>query len=239
MPGSTPAARATVTHSLNNVEDPTGFLRTSTILLPVAQQCKAAPFSGKTNHDISNVRLATTMDGVTFTDLGIVQGLNDPTTVDYNQTCWISPRGTLLDINGDGSVWGLYFVGGNCLDSDSDAFHFIGYAESTDKMHWTVFNDINHPLASINTITAPNQMGGAMVTVPSGTPVTPTQPWFAQRFYAPTAVQIDPTHLSLTFAGYGVQSPNKDLLDYRRIGNVVLTVSKPLPMGVPNNINAH
>ena len=43
----------------------------------------------------------------------------------------------------------------------------------------------------------------------------------------------------MTFAGYGVQTPNNDLLDYRQIGNVVLTVSKALPAGVPNNINAH
>jgi hypothetical protein len=212
---------------------------TGATALPVAQQCRPAPFSGKTNHDISNVRLATTTNGVDFTDLGIVQGLNDPTTVDYNKTRWVSPRGTLLDINGDGSVWGLYFSAGNCLDGDSDAFHYIGYAESTDKMHWTVFNDINHPLASINTITTANQAGGAMVTIPANPPVFPTQYWFAERLYAPTAVQIDSTHLSLTFAGYGVQTPNNDLLDYRQIGNVVLTVSKPLPAGVPNNINAH
>jgi hypothetical protein len=51
----------------------------------------------------------------------------------------------------------------------------------------------------------------------------------------------------MTFAGYGVQTPNNDLLDYRQIGNVVLTVgvNEPeggttgLPPGVPNNINAH
>ena len=134
------------------------------------------------------MRLATTTDGVHFTDLGIVHGLNDPTTVDYNKTRWISPRGTLLDINGDGSVWGLYFSAGNCLDGDSDAFHYIGYAESTDKMHWTVYNDINHPIASINTITTTNQAGGATVTIPANAPVVPTQPWFAQRLYAPTAV---------------------------------------------------
>jgi hypothetical protein len=36
-----------------------------------------------------------------------------------------------------------------------------------------------------------------------------------------------------------VQTPNNDLLDYREIGNVVLTVSKALPAGVPNNINTH
>lgn len=207
--------------------------------MPTTQQCAKAPFSGKSNHDISNVRLAQTTDGVTFTDLGIVSGLNDPTTVDYNQTRWVSPRGTLLDIHGDGSVWGLYFSAGNCLDGDSDAFHYLGYAESTDKKHWTVYNDINHPIASINTITVKNQAGGQMVTIPAHAPVFPTQPWFAQRLYAPSAVQIDATHLSLTFAGYGVQTPGTDLLNYRQIGNIVLTVSQPLPAGVPNNINAH
>ena len=206
---------------------------------PAAQQCAKAPFSGKTNHDISNVRLATTTDGINFTDLGIVQGLNDPTTVDYNSTRWISPRGTLLDINGDGSRWGLYFSGGNCLDGDSDAFHYIGYAESADMVHWVVYNGINNPIASINPITTANQAGGTTVTIPANAPVIPLQPWFAERLYAPTATRIDSTHLSLTFAGYGVQTPNNDLLAYRQIGNVVLTVSQPLPAGVPNNINAH
>ncbi len=206
---------------------------------PTAEQCTAAPFSGKSNHDVSNVRLATTTDGIHFTDLGIVNGLNDPTTVDYRGTRWISPRATVLDVHGDGSLWGMYFAGGNCLDGDSDAFHFIGYAESTDLMNWTVYNDVDHPIASINTITVANQAGGATVTVPANPPVIPTQPWFAQRLYAPSAVQIDATHLSLTFAGYGVQTPGTDLLDYRQIGNTVLTVSHALPAGVPNNVNAH
>jgi hypothetical protein len=185
------------------------------------------------------VRLATTTDGVTFVDKGIVSGLNDPTTVDYNKTRWVSPRGTLIDINGDGSRWGLYFSAGNCLDGDSDAFHFIGYAESTDRMHWTVYNDINSPIASINTVKATNQSDATSVTIPANPPVFPTEYWFAERLYAPTAVQIDSTHLSMTFAGYGVQTPSADLLDYRQIGNVVLTVSKALPATTPNNINAH
>ena len=214
--------------------------KTGSTAMPAASQCKSAPVSGKTNHDISYVRLAETSDGITFTDHGIVEGLNDPTTVDYNGTRWISPRGTLIDINGDGSRWGLYFSGGNCLDGDSDAFHYIGYAESSDMVHWTVYNDINRPIASINTITnVANQAGGASVTIPAHAPVVPTQDWFAERLYAPTAVQIDPTHLSVTFAGYAVQTPANDLLNYRTIGNVVVTVSKALPTGTPNNINAH
>jgi len=102
-----------------------------------------------------------------------------------------------------------------------------------------VYNDINSPIASINAITTKNQLDGSTVTVPANAPVVPTQTWFAQRLYAPTATQIDSTHLSLTFAGYGVQTPNKNRLNYRQIGNVVLTVSKALPAGVPNNINAH
>jgi len=212
---------------------------TGSTALPANEQCNAAPFSKKTNHDISNVHLATTTDGINFTEVGIVKGLNDPTTVDYNKTRWVSPRGTLIDINGDGSVWGLYFSAGNCLDGDSDAFHYIGYAESTDKINWTVFNDINSPIASINTITVSNQSGGASVTIPANDPIVPTQPWFAQRLYAPTATQIDSTHLNMTFAGYGAQTPNNDLLNYRQIGNVELTVSQALPAGVPNNINAH
>jgi hypothetical protein len=212
---------------------------TGSTALPVAQQCTAAPFSGKVNHDIATVRRATTTDGVHFTDLGPVNGLSSPTTVDYNQTRWVSPRGTLIDINGNQSLWGLYFSAGNCLDGDSDAFHYIGYAESTDTQNWVVYNNINNPIASINPITVPNQLGGATVTIPANPPVIPTQPWFAERLYAPTATQIDSTHLSMTFAGYGVQTPANDLLEYRQIGNVVLTVSKPLPAGVPNNINAH
>ena len=212
---------------------------TATTPFPASEQCNAAPFSGKTNHDIATVRRATTTDGIHFTDLGPVNGLSNPLTVDYNQTRWVSPRGTLIDINGNGSLWGLYFSAGNCLDGDSDAFHYIGYAESTDGQNWTVFNGINNPIASINPITTTNQLGGATVTIPASPPIIPTQPWFAERLYAPTATQIDSTHLSMTFAGYGVQTPNNDLLDYRQIGNVVLTVSKALPTGVPNNINAH
>jgi hypothetical protein len=145
----------------------------------------------------------------------------------------------LIDINGNQSLWGLYFSAGNCLDGDSDAFHYIGYAESPDQINWTVYNGINNPIASINPITAANQAGGGIVTVPATPPIIPTQPWFAERLYAPTATQIDSTHLSMTFAGYGVQTPSNDLLEYRQIGNVVLTVSQALSAGVPNNINAH
>jgi len=201
VPNTTPGTPTTVLY----VQKILNGDNTGSTALPAAQQCAKAPSSGKTNHDITYVRLATTTDGVHFTDEGAVNGLNDPTTVDYNGTRWVTPRGTLIDINGDGSRWGLLFSAGNCLDADSDAFHYIGYAESSDLKNWTVYNDINHPIASINTITAKNQGGNqSTVTIPANPPLIPTRSWFAQRVYAPSGIQIDPTHLSVTFAGYGV-----------------------------------
>ena len=199
--GATPAAGSPVT--VLWVQKILNGDNTGSTALPVAEQCARAPFSGKTNHDIATVRLATTTDGVHVTDLGPVNGLSDPTTVDYNKTRWVSPRGTLIDIFGNGSRWGLYFAAGNCLDGDSDAFHYIGYAESSDMMNWTVYNDINSPIASINPITTTNQATGTSVTIPANPPLIPTQPWFAERLYAPTGAQIDANHVSLTFAGYG------------------------------------
>ncbi len=77
-----------------------------------------------------------------------------------------------------------------------------------------------------------------MVTIPAVAPVVPTEAWFAQRLYAPTLARVDATHLAMIFAGYAVQTPKTDLLAYRQIGRVVLTVSEALPAGVPNNINA-
>jgi hypothetical protein len=38
----------------------------------------------KPNHDVTTVRVATTTDGITFTDVGVASGLNDPTTVALN-----------------------------------------------------------------------------------------------------------------------------------------------------------
>jgi hypothetical protein len=94
------------------------------------------------NHDITYLRLASTIDGFTFKDLGILQGLNDPTTVSATGTRWLATAGSILKLKHGG--YGLLFSGGSCLDGDSDAFHYIGYAESKDLIHWTVINDNRH-----------------------------------------------------------------------------------------------
>lgn len=203
-----------------------------TTALPPSQRCSAQPYlqpgAGKPkapNHDIVTVRRASTSDGINFTDLGAVYGLNDSTTTSYLGTRYIAPSGTVLGL-GDGR-YGLFFAAGNCLDADSDAFHYIGYAESTDLTIWTIVNGIDNPIASLATNVVTE--ASAPATIPAQQPVVgPALDWFESRVYAPAATILDRNHVTLVFAGYSVQSPNSDLLHYRQIGRVVLTASRPL-----------
>jgi hypothetical protein len=205
---------------------------TGATALPVAQRCGAQPYSAtgttspkSANHDLVTIRLATTTDGINFTDLGAVSGLNDPTTVSYTGIRYTAPNGTMLDLGG--GRYGLFFAGGNCMDADSDGFHMIGYAESSDLTHWTVLNGVNNPIVSIEPKTFAFTAGATPTTVPAVTPVVgDAKSWFAGRVYAPQATLNGDNTITLTFSGYGVQSPNTDLLNYRQIGHVTLKASR-------------
>ena len=81
----------------------------------------------KANHDVTTVRVATTTDGVNFTDVGPASGLFDPTTVQLNGIRYLGSGNILRLANGH---YGMFFGAGNCLDNNSDGFHYIGYAET-------------------------------------------------------------------------------------------------------------
>jgi hypothetical protein len=195
--------------------------RTGTTALPVAQQCGSPVIFKEPNpsHDIVTPRLATTEDGVNFTDLGPVNGLNDSTAIGPTDIRYVGPRGTLLHL--EGGKWGLFFSGGNCLDGDSDAFHFLGYAESTDLRNWKVINGIQNPIASIASATV--VFNGVTVTVPSTKPVIGnTMGWFEGRTYSPSFTRNGKHAGFLNFAGYHTPRPNDDRSDYRNVGSVRL-----------------
>ena len=194
------------------------------------------PFGTAANDDITYLRLAETTDGIHFKDDGILQGLNDPTNVSVTGTRWLATAGTILKL--ERGRYGLLFSGGGCVDGDSDSFHYIGYAESHDLIHWHVINGINNPIVSTSTITmtvdangvpvVPGAAGTA-VTVPSNTPVVGgTVGWFAGRVYAPSGTIFDRHTLTVIFAGYHTQKPKNGLGDYRTIGRVSLHSSEPL-----------
>ena len=234
VPGSSPVKIIYEQKILNG--DNTGVTA-----LPVAQQCNTYwsfyyannPFGTAVNDDITYLRLAETTDGIHFKDDGALQGLNDPTDVSANGTRWLATAGTILKL--EGNRYGLLFPGGGCIDGDSDAFHYIGYAESKDLVHWTVINGINNPIVSTApyTITVdannlpifpgnPNaNAAGLAITVPLNTPVAGgTMGWFQGRVYAPSATLLGHHDLTVIFAGYHTPKPKNGLGDYRTIGRV-------------------
>src|SRR5260370_14774054 len=121
-----------------------------------------------------------TPDGIHFKYDGILQALNAPTDVSATGTRWLATAGTLMKL--EGGKYGLLFSGGGCISGDSDAFQYIGYAESRDLLHWTVVNGINNPIVSTAkfTIVDPSvSPAGAPVTFPANTPgVRDSMGWF-------------------------------------------------------------
>src|SRR5216684_3464835 len=221
--------------------------------LPASQQCNTFwenyyatnPLGTGVNDDISYLRLAQTTDGVNFKDDGILQGLNDPTDVTATGTRWLATAGTLLKLGG--GKFGLLFSGGGCIDGDSDAFHYIGYAESSDLLHWSVINGINNPIVSTQnyTITVdgnglpilpPSTATGTTITVPSTTPVTGiNNGFYAGRVYAPSAALDGQHDLTVIFAGYHTPKPKNGLGDYRTIGRVSIHTNRSI-LGASTNV---
>ncbi|HYL83775.1 MAG TPA: hypothetical protein VE263_06050 [Candidatus Angelobacter sp.] len=208
---------------------------TGSTALPASQQCNTFwanyyatnPFGTGVNDDISYLRLAETTDGVNFKDDGILQGLNDPTDVTATGTRWLATAGTIMKL--EGGKFGLLFSGGGCISGDSDAFQYIGYAESSDLLHWTVVNGLNNPVVStapftitVNSSGVPDA-AGAPVTFPAKTPIVGnTMGWFSGRVYAPSGTLLDRHNITVIFAGYHTPKPKNGLGDYRTIGHVSL-----------------
>jgi len=90
---------------------------TGSTALPPSQQCNTFwadyyannPFGTSVNDDITYLRLAQTNDGMHFTDLGPLQGLNDITDVTATGTRWLATAGTILQL--PGRRYGLLFSG--------------------------------------------------------------------------------------------------------------------------------
>jgi hypothetical protein len=212
--GGYPALDATAT-ATSGLQNPDAFMgavtmgRKTTVVyvektlngdtsFPIAQQCPKTPdfaltnlVNGKprsANHDVTAVRVATTTDGINFTDVGVASGLNDPTTVALNGIRWLG-SGSILPL-ADGR-YGMFFGGGNCLDNDSDAFHFIGYAETVnpvrqpnDLLSWNLVNKFDNPILSTDTVTdvitdplhpRPYPLNPPLVNVSGADALTPAQ----------------------------------------------------------------
>jgi hypothetical protein len=220
-----------------------------TPVLPAAQTCPSTPGWAltnidtgkprKANTDIITIRIATTEDGINFTDVGAASGLQDPTSTAFNATRWLGSGSIVPLSNGH---YGLFFGAGNCLDNDSDGFHFIGYAETvaevdrpSDLLSWTVIYGFDNPILSTDTVTDPATgtsypANPPLIDVTGADVLTPAQvsPWvppagyntnfFSGRVYDPQAIYTDRRTVTIVFAGYNTPQPSSNLGDYRTIG---------------------
>jgi hypothetical protein len=198
----------------------------------------------KPNNDVITIRVATTEDGINFTDIGPASGLQDPTSTAFNGIRWLGSGSIIPLSNGH---YGMFFGAGNCLDNDSDGFHFIGYAETvtevdspSDLQSWTVIYGFDNPILSTDTVTDP---GPPAVTYPANAPLVDVTgadlltlaqvfPWvpktvngttyntnfFSGRVYDPQASYTDSSTVTIVFAGYNTPQPSSNLGDYRTIG---------------------
>jgi hypothetical protein len=147
------------------------------------------------NEDYSVVRAAYTYDGLHFTDLGQVSGLNDPTSQSSTELRWVGTRGTVID-NPDGS-YGLFLSGAYAADGDSDAFNQIFYSSSKDGVNWSAPQKLLGTDYTFSALAQQAADGGALGI--SG--------YYSGRVYDPTVVPNGNGTLTLIFAGYGTPKP--------------------------------
>jgi hypothetical protein len=217
------------TTGLHNPDGIMGYVRSGDHLtvLYLEKDLKAftaPPTSG--SDDTVSVRVATTTNGIDFTDMGAASGLMDPqATCNHitgptltNCTEWVGSRAALIRLDdvhahGDHARYGLFFSGGRPSDNDSDSFNYIGYAESDDLLHWTVVNGVGNNRG----------LNNPLLTV-TGQPSTS---FLAGRCYDPTlALSKDGRSATLVFAGYNTAKPKNNLANYRTIGVVTLTLAQ-------------
>ncbi|MEY9968662.1 hypothetical protein ABIA33_006746 [Streptacidiphilus sp. MAP12-16] len=147
------------------------------------------------NEDYSVVRAAYTYDGLHFTDLGQVSGLNDPASNSNSVLRWVGSRGTVIT-NPDGS-YGLFLSGAYASDGDSDAFNQIFYSSSRDGKNWSAPQKLLGTDYSFSALAQQSAKGG-----PLG-----ISAYYSGRVYDPTVVQNENGTLTMLFAGYSTPKP--------------------------------
>jgi hypothetical protein len=149
--------------------------------------------------DTTTLVLVESSDGIHWENPVETTGLTETTAP------FVGPRGTVVQY--DDGHYGLFYSGG-LAGEDSDAFHFIGYAESDDLVSWQVIQGADAPLLSID---------------PEKDP-TGVQDWYAGRIYAPS-VTFGPDGCTATMmvSGYHAEKVKDSPADYRQMGVVTLS----------------
>jgi hypothetical protein len=165
----------------------------------------------KNNEDYTVVRAAYTTDGLTFHDLGIVSGLNDPSytgnagdttpvgQVGTDELRWVASRGTIVQ-TAQGET--MFMSGADCQDGDSDAFQQMFYSNSTNGIEWSQPVPL---LTTDPTFSASAEQDAAQsigIDIPLG-----ISAYYSGRAYDPNVIENANGSLSMIFSGYRTAKP--------------------------------
>ena len=176
------------------------------------------------SHDISIPRMASTEDGINFTDLGPLNGLNDITGVGPTDIRYFGPRGTLH------ALW-KWHLGTDLLRRKLPGwrlrrFPFPGLCP-VQPTCGTGPSSMASRTRIASTIPLTVNVNGSPVTIPANQPVVGNSlGWFNGRIYGPSFVQMGEHDGVMTFTGYHTPRPNDDRGDTRGIGSVRLHSSE-------------
>ncbi len=169
----------------------------------------------KNNQDYTVIRAAWTTDGITFHDLGIVNGINNPayqgnagdtTAVGAKSTDllrFVASRGTIVPtVDGKPGEQTMFMSGADCQDGDSDSFEQVFYSTSTDGLHWSTPVPLikNDPTFEASA----HQEADLAKGIDSPLGITG---YYSGRVYDPTMVANRDGSLTLVFSGYRTAKP--------------------------------
>jgi hypothetical protein len=207
----------------NDIGGPGAAIAPYSVLGAIGEGKQKAATLFKNNEDLTELRAASTTDGINFTDLGPISGtsggaasysdVNNPSAQGYPSSInlaqgatddpelrFVGTRGTIID-NGDGTI-GMFDSGAWESDGDSDAFDQIFYTQSSNGVDWTepvVVESTDYTFSGRETQDA-NAAKGDYAALPSSA-------YFAGRAYSPTVVQNPDGTLTMVFSGYSTPKP--------------------------------
>jgi hypothetical protein len=158
------------------------------------------------------VRAAYTTDGQNFTDIGVVNGVNNPAytgnagdLTPAGQTGtdllrYVGSRGTIIK-NPDGS-YTMFMSGADCNDADSDAFEQIFTSTSSDGLNWST----PVPLIKTDQTFSASAEQEAAASLGENIPLD-VSAYYEGGAYDPTVIPNNNGTLTLLFSGYRTGKP--------------------------------
>ncbi len=195
----------------SDVGAPGACLTPSAILAQTGEGSTKPKTLFKNNEDYTVVRAAWTTDGLSFHDLGIVNGLNKPEytgnagdTTEIGQTGtdqlrFVASRGTIVP-TAQGET--MFMSGADCQDGDSDSFQQIFYSNSTNGIEWS------QPIPLITT--DPSFLASALQNAFAAEGIdSPLEvsAYYSGRTYDPNVIQNPNGSLTMVFSGYRTAKP--------------------------------